>query len=208
MGKALSEVMICGVSLKEYCIRMEEFHGARSPGLLFGGIMLDLALRELGETPYLNVVTETVVCLPDAVQLLTPCTLGNGFLQVFDWGKFALTVYDRMNLHGVRAWLEPEEIDRYPLIHGWFVRSSEAREKPSFQEFAPEILQHGDRLLRCRPVRLHRPLKETDRIPTVKCQECGEFYASRLGSKCPACLHGAYYLLTPGRDTLKPISNA
>ena len=88
----MGEPELCGVSLADFLIRMEEFHGYRSPGLLLGGVMVDVALRELGTTPYLNVVTETVVCLPDAVQLLTPCTIGNGFLQVLDWGKFAITM--------------------------------------------------------------------------------------------------------------------
>jgi formylmethanofuran dehydrogenase subunit E len=66
---------------------MEEFHGYRSPGLVVGGMMVDTALRELGSTPYLHVVTETVVCLPDAVQLLTPCTVGNGLLKSPRLGK-------------------------------------------------------------------------------------------------------------------------
>ncbi len=50
--------------------------------------MVDLALRKLGPTPHLNMVAETIVCLPDAVQLLTSCTMGNGFLQVLDWSPF------------------------------------------------------------------------------------------------------------------------
>ncbi|MFC1815602.1 formylmethanofuran dehydrogenase subunit E family protein [Thermodesulfobacteriota bacterium] len=67
--------------------------------------MIDSALRELEPTPYLNVVSETVVCLPDAIQLLTPYTLGNGFMQVLDWGKIAITAYDRQTFIGVRTFL-------------------------------------------------------------------------------------------------------
>jgi len=88
----VKNILICGIPYDEFSIQMEEFHGYRSPGILLGGLMLDAGLREVGPTPYLNVVSETVVCLPDAVQLLTPCTFGNGFLQVLDWGKFAVTV--------------------------------------------------------------------------------------------------------------------
>ena len=61
---------LCGVKLHDFIISMEEFHGYRSPGILLGGFMLDAGLQELGPTPYLNIVSETVVCLPDAVQLL------------------------------------------------------------------------------------------------------------------------------------------
>ena len=72
----MPEPEICGVNLGVLLIRMEEFDGFRSPGILLGGMMIEGALNELGTTPYLNAVTETVVCLPDAVQLLTPCTIG------------------------------------------------------------------------------------------------------------------------------------
>ena len=187
-------IEICGVNLEDFLIRMEEFHGYRSPGLLLGGIMLDTALAELGPTPYLNVVTETVVCLPDAVQLLTPCTIGNGFLQILDWGKFALSSYDRMSLSGVRVWLEKDGLSGYPLIRTWFERSSNRSEKPPFDALASEILAVGKKLLGHRSVRLNRALKDSDRVPTGQCPLCGESYRLSLGSACPACRNGAYYV--------------
>jgi formylmethanofuran dehydrogenase subunit E len=187
------EYAICGMSLSDLLVRMEEFHGYRSPGLLLGGMMLDSALRELGETPYLNVVTETVVCLPDAVQLLTPCTTGNGFLQVLDWGKFALAAYDRMTLSGVRVWLKPDALTDFPLISQWFDRANRPPEKPPFDELASEIMAAGETITDQRPVCLHRALKEAARVPTGRCPECGEFYALRLGPACPACRQEGYY---------------
>jgi formylmethanofuran dehydrogenase subunit E len=189
----MAEPEICGLSLAEFFVRMEEFHGYRSPGLLVGGIMLDVSLQELGPTPYLNVVTETVVCLPDAVQLLTPCTMGNGFLQVLDWGKFALTSYDRLSLSGVRIWLNPDALVGHPVIRRWFQRSKGTAEKPLFEELASEILTAGQGLLSHRPVRLHHALKDSQRIPTGRCPDCGESYALRLGPACPACSGEAYY---------------
>ena len=190
----MSEPALCGVSLADFLIRMEEFHGYRSPGLLLGGIMVDVALRELGTTPYLNMVTETVVCLPDAVQLLTPCTIGNGFLQVLDWGKFAITSYDRLKLSGVRVWLNPEALITYPLTRGWFERSIPGPEKPPFDEIASEILDAGTKILDHRLVRLNQSLKDSESVPTGQCPKCGESYALRLGSSCPACRDDAYYV--------------
>jgi formylmethanofuran dehydrogenase subunit E len=187
------EHTICGMNLSDFLIRMEEFHGYRSPGLLLGSVMLDVALRELGQTPYLNVVTETVVCLPDAVQLLTPCTIGNGFLQVLDWGKFALTSYDRITRSGVRVWFRADVLNDFPLIRHWFDRSNRPPEKPPFEELASEIMRAGETLVNQRRVRLHRPLKEAERIPTGRCPQCGEFYALRLGPACPACRGEGYY---------------
>ncbi len=189
----MPEPTICGVNLEEFIINMEEFHGYRSPGILLGGRMLEVALRELGSTPYLNVVTETVVCLPDAVQLLTPCTIGNGFLQVLDWGKFGLTCYDRLTLSGVRIWLNPDQQAGYPLINSWFERSKRPSQKPPFEELASEMLGAGEDLLSYRPVRIHRALKDSEREPTGRCPDCGEFYPLSLGPACPACRSEAYY---------------
>jgi formylmethanofuran dehydrogenase subunit E len=189
----MAEPVICGVSLEDFLIRMEEFHGYRSPGLLLGGMMVDLSVRELGPTPYLNVVTETVVCLPDAVQLLTPCTMGNGFLQAFDWEKFALTGYDRLTLQGVRVWLNSSGLEGYPLIRRWFERSSRSTEKSPFEDLASEILDASD-LLMHRAVRLHRALRDSERVPTARCPDCGEFYALHLGPACPACQGEIYYI--------------
>jgi formylmethanofuran dehydrogenase subunit E len=188
--------------MSDFVIRMEEFHGYRSPGLLLGGMMVDVTLRELGSPPYLNVVTETVVCLPDAVQLLTPCTIGNGFLQVFDWGKFALTSYDRVTLSGVRVWLNSDALTGYPLIRRWFERTTRPKEKPPFEDLASQILVASGDILNHKPVRLHRALKDSERVPTARCPECGESYALRLGSVCPACRTEAYYDYQPPTNRL------
>lgn len=184
---------ICGVDLDDFIIRMEEFHGYRSPGMLLGGYMIEAALDGLGATPYLNIVSESVVCLPDAVQLLTPCTIGNGFLQLLDWGKFALTAYDRLNLSGLRAWLDLEGIEGYPLIRQWFDRSTRMGAKPPFEAFAAEVLEARGEVIVCRTVRMHRALKDDQPVPTNRCAGCGESYAQHWGEQCPACSGAAYY---------------
>lgn len=189
----MPEPVICGIGYTDFIIRVEEFHGYRSPGILLGGFMLDAALHDVGTTPYLNVVTETVVCLPDAVQLLTPCTFGNGFLQIFDWGKFALTAYNRMTLSGVRVWLNHDQLPRYKLIRDWFERSDHTKKKPPFEALAQEILKAGKELVIHRPVRLHRALKDTQPVPTGNCPECGESYPLHHGPTCPSCQGNAYY---------------
>ena len=188
----MSDTEICGVSYEDFVIRMEEFHGYRSPGIILGAMMVEAALKEVGTTPYLNVVTETIVCLPDAVQLLTPCTIGNGFLQVLDWGKFALTAYDRKTLAGIRVWLNHDALAGYPLIHGWFERSSKTKEKPVFEELSPEILKAGSNLITHRPVRLYQALKSSQHVPTGRCPHCGESYPLHFGTACPSCAGKAY----------------
>jgi formylmethanofuran dehydrogenase subunit E len=189
----MSNTSICGLNYEDFVVRMEEFHGYRSPGIILGALMIEDALKEVGLTPYLNVVTETIVCLPDAVQLLTPCTIGNGFLQVLDWGKFALSAYDRKTLTGIRVWLNYDALVNFPTIHNWFERSSQTKEKPIFEELAKDILQAGSDLVAHRPVRLHQALKNSDHVPTERCPHCGESYPLHFGPSCPACGGKAYY---------------
>jgi formylmethanofuran dehydrogenase subunit E len=184
--------VICGVSYEDFVIRMEEFHGYRSPGILLGALMVEAGLKEVGATPYLNVVTETIVCLPDAVQLLTPCTIGNGFLQVLDWGKFALTAYDRKTLDGARVWLNYDVLVDYPLIYSWFERSSKNKKKPPFEKLAAEILKAGSNLIAHQPVRLFQALKSSQHVPTGRCPHCKESYPLHFGAACPSCAGQAY----------------
>jgi len=184
---------ICGITVDDLVLRIEEFHGYRSPGILIGSRMIETALHELGDTPYLNMVSETVVCLPDAVQLLTGCTIGNGFLQILDWGKFAVTAYDRMTLEGVRVWLDAERLNGYPLIKSWFERNRGGSPKPPFDDMAAEILSAESNLLPCRNVHLLKSLKNDQPVPTRACPDCGEFYPERFGDRCPHCRGDAYY---------------
>ena len=193
----MSNTLICGLNYEDFVVRMEEFHGYRSPGILIGALMIEDALNELGTTPYLNVVTETIVCLPDAVQLLTPCTIGNGFLQVLDWGKFALSAYDRKTLAGTRAWLNYDALVTFPLIHSWFERSSENKEKPAFEALAKDILKAGSDLIAYQPVRLHQALKSSQHVPTGRCPKCNESYPLHFGDVCPSCSGKAYYEYLP-----------
>lgn len=189
----MSQDTVCGVNCEDFLIHMEEFHGARSPGMLVGSIMLDVGLQKLGPVPFLNVVCETVVCLPDAIQILTPCTIGNGFLQILDWGKFALTAYDREALSGIRTCINHTKLSNYPLVQKWFQRTGGPRDKPPFEQLAKEILTARSQLISHEPVRLYRALKNSKPIPTGLCPQCGESYRIDLGETCPACHGDSYY---------------
>ncbi len=184
---------ICGMSQDEYLVAMEEFHGHASPGTTMGGFMVDAAWRILGDVPYLNAAVETVVCLPDAVQMLTPCTMGNGFLQVMDWGKFALTLYDRESLEGARAWLSVENIEAHPLVANWYLRRPENREVEK-EDVVRAILDGGFELIKARPVKVLAALKDKTKVPTVLCPACGEYHPQRQGDLCLACGGQAYYV--------------
>ena len=100
--------------------------------------------------------------------MLTPCNAGSGFLQILDWGKFALTGYNRMTLSEVKAWVKSERLHYYKLVRQWFKSSSKPQLKPPLEEMAAEIVAGHQDYLEKRPARLpftkdqwtrtHRPM--------------------------------------------------
>jgi len=188
---------VAGMDTEEFVSRAELLHGHISPGVVAGGFLVEAADAGLGPSELVNTVAETVVCLPDAVQILTPCSLGNGFLQVLDWGKFAVTMYDRGSLAGVRAWLDPAEVAKQEVVAGWFMRP-QGGPKLDKEVVVRELMRHGRGLVKARPVRLHSALKSTDKVPTGLCPSCGESYPLRQGQVCLACQGRAYYQADAG----------
>lgn len=102
---------ICTYSFEEYLHLVKSFHGHLAPGLIIGGFMVDLAMKNLPEGEFFDAVCETPVCLPDAVQVLTPCTIGNGWLSIVHFGRFAVTLYEKYTGAGVRVYLDTEKLN-------------------------------------------------------------------------------------------------
>jgi formylmethanofuran dehydrogenase subunit E len=104
---------------EDYRRRAEAFHGRLAPGLLIGGFLVDLTLQRLPSREDFAALCETEACLPDAVQLLTPCTAGNGRLKVLGFGRFAVSLYGRDDGVGVRAYLDMDRLKAWPEIQQW-----------------------------------------------------------------------------------------
>ena len=103
-----TQMNICGRPVEEFLLAVENFHGLKAPGVVIGGFMVDWAQEGLSPGVEADAIVETCHCLPDAVQLLTPCTFGNGWLKVLDWDKFALSLYDKKTLGGLGSgWIWP-----------------------------------------------------------------------------------------------------
>jgi formylmethanofuran dehydrogenase subunit E len=94
----VSSKKICGRPLKQFLGEVEKFHGWKAPGILIGGFMVDWGLELLGGGVEFDAIVETSHCLPDAVQIFTPCTIGNGWMKILDWDKFAISFYGRRTL--------------------------------------------------------------------------------------------------------------
>ena len=95
--------IICGQSVERFLEEIKAFHGFIAPGTLLGGFLVDWARELVGTDVEYDAIVETSHCLPDVVQLFTPCTVGNGWMKVLSWDKFALSLYDRRKLTGYRV---------------------------------------------------------------------------------------------------------
>ncbi|MBN2428395.1 MAG: formylmethanofuran dehydrogenase subunit E family protein [Deltaproteobacteria bacterium] len=179
---------------EEYVHLVKSFHGSLAPGLLIGGFMVDMAMKNLPEGEFFDAICETPACLPDAVQLLTPCTIGNGWLKVLDFGRFAVALYDKENGQGVRVFLDMKKLKRYSEANNWFLKLKPKNEQDSTLLIG-QIKEAGHDLLSLQPVRVDPKSLQREKMgPVAICPACGEGYPARHGERCHSCQGGSPYL--------------
>jgi formylmethanofuran dehydrogenase subunit E len=169
---------------------VESFHGNAAPGLMIGGFMVDMALKNLPQGGLYDVICETVNCLPDAVQILTPCSIGNKWLRIIDTGRFAVAFYDKRTGKGVRVSLDASRLGPWPQIRGWFMKLTPkaAQDRDLLME---EIKRAGSSICSLEEVEVDLDLLDnTKGGPIALCPSCGEAYPSLRGPICPACRGG------------------
>jgi len=187
---------IAGYSFEEYKEMVRQFHGSEAPGLLIGGFMVGLALQNLPANTLYDAISETRTCLPDAIQLLTPCTVGNGWLKIVPFGRYALTLYDKtMGSHeGVRIFLDPRKLIHWPEINAWFFKLKNSKEQPR-HGLTEEIKEAGDSILRIQSVEVAGQFSvKKHKGKIAVCPECEEAYPVQDGEICLACQGNEVYL--------------
>jgi formylmethanofuran dehydrogenase subunit E len=160
------------LALKEYEAVVRDFHGHLAPGVLMGGFMVDWALEVMEPCQILDALVETRKCLPDAVQILTKCTIGNGWLRILDQGKLSLILYDKETMHGARVCLDPQRLCQFPLIRAWAMKERSKKENP-LDPLIEEMMHAGRRIFGCQEV-------VVDKIP-------GALPAYSNPKICPIC---------------------
>ena len=171
----------------------EAFHGYPAPGLLVGARMVHDAMMRLPDRILFDALCETAACLPDAVQLLTPCTTGNGWLRVVPLGRFALTLFDKRTGYGIRTALSPDRLNAWPAIADWFFKRT-ARHDQDPKALRSAIQKAGSRVLVASRTRVRSEYLNKRRIgATGICSSCGESFPARCGSLCLACLGQSPY---------------
>jgi formylmethanofuran dehydrogenase subunit E len=181
-------------SYDEYLNLVKSFHGSLAPGLIIGGFMVDLALRSLPEGELFDAICETPVCLPDSVQILTPCTIGNGWLTILPFGRFAVTFFEKYGGEGIRVFLDPVKIEAWPEIKTWFYKLK-AKGEQDTERLKEEIKGAGENLFSIRRVRINPERVRRQKMgPVTNCPLCGEAYPVRDGNVCRACRGESPYL--------------
>lgn len=175
-------------TLDEYKKIVKDFHGSLAPGLLIGGFMVDLALKNLPKGEFFDAIAETKTCLPDAIQLLTPCTIGNGWLRVMNFSRFAITLYEKEKGEGVRVYIDTKKIEAWPEVRDWFFKRKPKKEQ-NYQLLLDQIVDAGAGLCSMSRVKIKPEL--IDHHPhgsrIAICPSCGEAFKIKDAEKCPAC---------------------
>lgn len=187
------------LDLQEPIQKICKFHGKAAPGVYIGAYMVDLAL-ELMDNNYnkLNAISETNVCLSDAIQIMTGCTIGNKYLWLYDFGLYAMTLYDRDTKKGFRVFVDYNKIElSTPTLKKFFDGSRKFDKIPRPQQqqmVVQEFLKVKRDILSYQEVLVNHPTKPKLR-PLIKCKQCNDFYRTDSEKSneniCPFCINSS-----------------
>ncbi len=187
---------ICSMSIEEFERKAAGLHGTTAPGMLVGGFMVDLATKNLPSGEFFDVICESGKCLPDSVQLLTPCSIGNGWLQVLKIGRFALTFFDKASGNGVRVYLDPAKLAAWPEIDEWFLRRV-PKERQDTAALLTAIKNAGTKILSMQKVTvdIEKMLQKKGQKVAI-CPSCSESFPAEHGDTCRSCRSEITYLIS------------
>lgn len=188
------------------------FHNYPAPGLLIGGYMVEEARKHMPEGTLYEAISETTWCLPDAIQMLTPCTIGNGWMNVLNLGRYAMSLYDKFTGEGVRVWLDITKIPEDSEILVWLMKEKPKQEQDS-DRLRKEIGCYGADILSTIPISVPKPkLIKRSKGSITPCSACGEPYPSAHGALCRACQgespYAGHTTLSVPSDIVFPVPDA
>lgn len=194
LSKKAAANSIKSYTFEEFVAQVKSFHGFEAIGVIIGGFMVDMAYKHLPAGGLFDAICETPKCLPDAIQLLTPCTIGNGWLTIVDTGRYALAMYEKTTGNGVRISLDHKKLGPFPEIRSWFLKLKTKAEQDE-RQLMEEVRVAGSLILTASPIKV-----DTDRFRSRKkqgvviCPSCGEAYPLEHGLICFCCLGRNPYL--------------
>lgn len=180
---------ILDYTFDEFLEKVKAFHGSTDPGVIAGGMMVEIAKSNLPEGELFDAICETSISLPDAVQILTSRTVGNGRLRIVETSRFALTMYEENKGEGIRVYLDLTKLDVWPEIRSWLLKEK-PRHKQNHNLIIEELKEAEDTIFSLERVRVKPEILEGKRkhgLSVRPCPSCGEAYRPDLGNICPAC---------------------
>jgi formylmethanofuran dehydrogenase subunit E len=182
-------------NIEDYLHRVKSFHGHVAPGVVIGGFMVHLARTKIPEGVLFDAISETPACVPDAIQMLTPCTIGNGWLKTINLGRFALSLYDKHHGNGIRVFLDTGKLEKWPEIKAWFFKLKSKKEQ-SHEDILSQIKKAGVEICGVCPVQIKPEfLMKRDKGKIAVCPSCAEAYPLKDGSVCLACHGNSPYIV-------------
>jgi len=178
---------LCPAEYEQLLDRVRQFHGYAAPGVVLGCFMVEAAKEALPKDILYDALSETSWCLPDAVQMLTPCTIGNGWLKVRSFGIYAVSLYNKHTGEGVRLRLDPSRLDNYPNIRSWLMKL-----KPKQEQNTPALMEEiriaGASICSFTPIQV-RPehTQKRSKGAIALCPLCGDAYPAVHGKLCRPC---------------------
>jgi len=180
-------IYIGAFKYEQFIEQIKTFHGNIAPGVVLGGIMLEFARRHLPEGCIFDAVCETGYCLPDAVQILTPCSIGNGWLKVLPWGRFALSLYDKYTGEGIRCFLDPAKTVKWPELHSWFLKLKPKKEQ-NLEGILQDIKMACFSIYGLQKIRIKNTFRRKHEKGDIAiCPSCHEAYPKKDGNVCLGC---------------------
>ncbi|MFH0996331.1 MAG: FmdE family protein [Pseudomonadota bacterium] len=121
------------------------------------------------------------------MQLLTPCTTENGWLRVFNIGRYAVSLYDKYQGDGFRVFLDSRKIQAFSEIQTWFFKLKPKKEQDDRLLMA-QIREAGSTICSVAPVLIQpQYLKKRHKGGIAACPLCSEAYPMDHGRICRAC---------------------
>jgi len=184
---------ICGHTYDEYLEMVRAFHGHIAPGMAIGGFMVDLAQRNLPPGEFFDAICETRSCLPDAIQVLTPCTVGNGWLRIVNLGRFALALFEKYTGRGVRVYVDSQQLNDWPELRTFFFKLKPKKEQDK-EALIAEVGRAQASIFGLQEVTVDLEAVRLHRGAFAVCPLCGEGYPEDDGEACLGCQGEAPYL--------------
>ena len=185
----------------EFFEAAQHFHGYPAPGVILGCYMVEMAKACIPDDILFEAISETSWCLPDAVQLRTPCTIGNGWMKIFNFGLYAVSLYDKFTGEGVRVFIDGRKIGAIDEIANWLLKLKPKAEQNS--ERLRQQIRDSHHLICSRETIKVGPehLIKRSKGPIAICPLCREAYPSKHGEICRQCQGDSPYLNRKTRDS-------